>query len=184
VAPNKKSEPMIIQAVITTQIVAQSPESAKTEPIKAATLAKQPERIKPKKEQPTPPVRPKAVAAPSAELKGTKASVRKPLQTATRSNSKRLSREYRSTLLRLIERNKYYPLRARRRGMEGKSLVAFTVKRNGEIRNISLSRSSKQQLLDQAAIQTIRRLGKAPPLPRGINRSHWRFVVPISYNIR
>ncbi len=76
VAPNKKSEPMIIQAVITTQIVAQSPESAKTEPIKAATLAEQPERIKPKKEQPTPPVRPKAVAAPSAELKGTKASVR------------------------------------------------------------------------------------------------------------
>ncbi len=192
VAPSKKSEPMVIQAVIATPIVAQDPKSAKSVPIKIATVEPQPEPIKQKKEEPIPPVRSQAVAhptatyvpTPSTELKGTKARVKKPLQTATSGNSKRLSREYRSTLLRLIERNKYYPLRARRRGMEGKALVAFTVKRNGEIRNISLSSSSKQQLLDRAAIQTIRRLGKAPPLPGVINRSHWRFVVPISYNIR
>ncbi len=192
VVPSKKSEPMVIQAVIVTPTVARNPEPAKVKPIKVATLEKQPDSIKQKKEQPTKPAQPKAlplpaaasIPAPSTELKGTKARVKKPLQTATSGNSKRLSREYRSTLLRLIERNKYYPLRARRRGMEGKALVAFTIKRNGEIRNISLSRSSKQQLLDRAAIQTIRRLGMAPPLPGGINRSHWRFVVPISYNIR
>ncbi|MCP3669531.1 MAG: TonB family protein [Gammaproteobacteria bacterium] len=191
-AASVQSSPMVIHTETAPQKVTQHLEPANIKPANAVALEKQPEPVEHEKEEPTPPVHPRAVVAtvaastptPPTEVKGRKVSVKQPLQTATSGNSKRLSREYRSTLLRLIERNKYYPLRARRRGMGGKALVAFTVKRNGEIRNISLSRSSKQQLLDQAAIQTIKRMGKAPPLPKGISRNHWRFVVPISYNIR
>ncbi len=191
IEPRERPEPVVIQAVITTPAVEQRPVPVPVRPAKVTTSESQPKPIKPAEKQPTTPARPKAVPAPavasvpalSAEEKSTKVSAKKPLQIATKGNSKRLSRDYRSTLLRLIERNKYYPLRARRRGMQGKALVAFTVKQNGEIKNISLSRSSQRPLLDQAAVQTIKRMGKAPPLPKGVNRSRWRFVVPISYSI-
>ncbi len=121
--------------------------------------------------------------APSANVKGARTTVIKPLQTASTGKTRSLVRDYRSTLLRLIHRNKYYPLQARRRGLQGKVLVAFTVVGNGKIKNITLSRSSGKKLLDRAAIQTIKRMGKAPPFPQEIKRRNWRFVVPISYNI-
>jgi periplasmic protein TonB len=164
------------------------------EPVKTAIKAVKPEPTPP----PTPAVepvvdpepRPDPVAAtpanpsPAAVIKSSRSKVKQKLQLASKGSTRRLSRDYRSTLLRLIERNKYYPLRARRRAMEGKALVRFTVQRNGQIRNVSLSRSSRKPLLDQAAVQTIKRMGKAPPLPKGLKRSSWRFVVPISYNMR
>lgn len=193
-----KPEPVPVQAV-----VAQPPIEHKPEPVPIITpeivigenrpapdqAVKQSHEpiTKPQTEQKANPVPAPTVAispVPPADVKGSKASNKKPLQVATSGRTKRLSRDYRSTLLRLIERNKYYPLRARRRGMEGKAMVAFTVKQNGEIRNISLSRSSRKPLLDQAAIRTIKRMGRAPPLPKSVNRTKWKFVVPISYNIR
>jgi len=133
--------------------------------------------------------KPKAVsavsstAAPSANEKGARAIEKKPLQVASTGKTRKLSRDYRSSLLRLIQRKKYYPLQARRRGLQGKVLVAFTVVGNGEIKNITLSRSSGKKLLDRAAIRTIKRMGKAPPFPKELKRRNWRFVVPISYSI-
>ncbi|MEJ2529536.1 MAG: energy transducer TonB, partial [Gammaproteobacteria bacterium] len=123
-----------------------------------------------------------ASSAPSQ--KGAKTSVKQPMQIAASGQSARLSRDYRSTLLRLIERYNYYPLRARRNGLEGTSTVAFTVSSNGEIGGIALAQSSGMSLLDQAAVQTIKHVGKAPPFPAGIGRSKWRFVIPLAYNIR
>jgi protein TonB len=119
---------------------------------------------------------------PTPEKKGAKTTDKKPMQLAKVGNYSRQSRDYQSKLLQLIERNKYYPLKARRSGMEGTSTVAFTVRGNGNIRGISLARSSGTQLLDQAAIQTIKRIGHAPPLPGG--RNSWRFTVPILYNLK
>lgn len=116
--------------------------------------------------------------------KGADVKEKKPMQIASSGRYTRLSRDYRSTLLRLIERHKYYPLRARRNGIEGTSTVTFTVSSNGSISGISLARSSGTTLLDQAAIQTIQRIDNAPPLPEGIGRSKWKFVIPLAYNIR
>ncbi len=138
---------------------------------------------KPKlKTTPAPRLSSSGASAPSR--RGAKSSVKQPMQIAASGQSARLSRDYRSTLLRLIERHKYYPLRARRAGLEGTATVAFTVSSNGEINGVSLAQSSGMSLLDQAAIQTIRRVDKAPPFPSGIERSKWRFVIPLAYNIR
>jgi len=191
-----KSEPATILASIATHPIEELPASTPVITTEASDSAEKPESIKRPRHATEPTVRPEvklktkpasakaSSPTPPAEVKSARTTVKKPVQVATSGKSRRLSRDYRSTLLRLIERNKYYPLRARRRGMEGKAMVGFSVQRNGEIRNIALSRSSRKPLLDQAALQTIKRMGKAPPLPNGMKRSSWRFVVPISYNIR
>jgi protein TonB len=121
---------------------------------------------------------------PTSDKKGAKATEKKPMQVAKVGNYSRLSRDYQSRLQRLVERNKYYPLQARRNGVQGKATVSFTVRRDGKIERIVLSRSSGRSILDQAAITTIKRIGKAPPFPNDIKRTTWRFSMPISYNLR
>lgn len=191
-----EAEPEAKPAVITTASIEKLPIPTADTTAKPESSVEKPQQIEPHQSDPEPTVKPetkpepKPVTAtasrptPPAEVKSARTKIKKPVQVASRGKSKRLSRDYRSALLRLIERNKYYPLRARRRGMEGKAMVKFSVQRNGEIRNIALSRSSRKPLLDQAALQTIKRIGKAPPLPNGLKRNSWKFVVPISYNMR
>ena len=154
-----------------------SPEPLKVHPSQITSLAK------PRQES-TAAARINTTASSAASRKGAKTTVKQPMQIAASGQSARLSRDYRSTLLRLIERHKYYPLRARRNGLEGTTTVAFTVSSNGEIGGIALAQSSGMSLLDQAAVQTIKRVGKAPPFPAGIDKSKWRFVIPLAYNIR
>jgi protein TonB len=106
------------------------------------------------------------------------------LQIATSGRYSSHTRDYRSALLRLVERYKFYPPPARRMGMEGTSTVAFSVSRNGNISGIALARSSGRTLLDQAALQVIRRIGNAPPFPNEIKRSQWKFSIPIAYSLK
>jgi protein TonB len=121
---------------------------------------------------------------PTSENKGADVTENKPMQLAKAGNYSRLSRDYQSRLQRLVERNKYYPLQARRNGIQGKATVSFTVRKDGKIENIALSRSSGRSILDQAAITTIKRIGKAPRFPDSIKRTSWRFSMPIAYNLR
>ena len=174
-----KPTPDIIQAKVSKPVLEIRQELIVSEAKKTKTEP----RAKPKpKAAPIPTLT--SSGSPSSDRKGANAKVKQPMQIATAGSYSRLSRDYRSTLLRLIERHKYYPLRARRNGMEGKTTVSFTVSGNGVISGIGISQSSGKTLLDQAAIQTIKRVGQAPPLPEDIGRSKWKFVVPITYNIR
>ncbi len=61
-----------------------------------------------------------------------------------------------------INRNKYYPSMARRQGLEGKPKVTFVIDGDGSIARVHLAQSCGSSVLDNAAIETIRR---AAPLP-------------------
>jgi periplasmic protein TonB len=135
-----------------------------------------------RKQKSAPMARLAATSQPASNKSGANVEQKQPMQVATSGQSARLSRDYRSALLRLIERYKYYPLRARRNGQEGTSTVSFTVNSNGNILGITLARSSGTKLLDLAAIQTIKRIGQAPPLPDGRNR--WKFTIPMTYDLK
>lgn len=121
---------------------------------------------------------------PTTLKKGANVAEKKPPQVAKVGNYSRLSRDYQSRLQRLVERHKYYPLQARRNGVQGEATVSFTVRRDGNIERIVLSRSSGKPILDRAAIRTIERIGKAPSFPNDINRTKWRFSMPITYNLK
>ncbi len=61
-----------------------------------------------------------------------------------------------------IERAKSYPYFARKRGTEGTATASFTINKTGRPENIRIIRSSGSDILDAAALETIRR---AAPFP-------------------
>ena len=70
---------------------------------------------------------------------------------------------FRSELLRHIARFQRYPRSAERQHLQGTVRTGFSMDRDGRVLSVWVRTSSGQQVLDQAAIDTIRR---AQPLPR------------------
>lgn len=63
---------------------------------------------------------------------------------------------------RKINRSKYYPELARRERLEGAPRVTFSINADGSVGRVDLAASCGQAILDEAAIETVRR---AAPLP-------------------
>jgi protein TonB len=68
-----------------------------------------------------------------------------------------------------IEGARYYPPEARRQRLEGKSSVSFEIAEDGSVSNLAITRSSGNPLLDDAALETIRRAAPFPYYEGPIN---------------
>lgn len=64
-----------------------------------------------------------------------------------------------------IERNRQYPLMARRQQLEGRVTVSFTIDANGAVSDLFVARGSGFSVLDEAALSAVRAAGpfSAPP---------------------
>jgi len=69
-----------------------------------------------------------------------------------------------------LEKFKYYPSSARRRGIEGQVEVAFTLSNKGAANKVSILHGSGYALLDHAALETVNR---AQPFP--VEDGQYRF---------
>ncbi len=65
-------------------------------------------------------------------------------------------------IIRKIEAAKRYPRVARKMGIEGKAVVRFKLKPQGQVETVEIVESSGSEILDQASLQTVR---DAAPLP-------------------
>jgi protein TonB len=83
----------------------------------------------------------------------------------------------------LLERKKVYPSQARSRNEQGTAVVRFTISSDGSIGGIGLSRSSGHSTLDQAAQETVNRVGRFPPFPGELQRSSLTVQVPLAYRL-
>lgn len=90
---------------------------------------------------------------------------------------------YRAALRQAIEANKFYPKRASRLRREGSVIVDFTVDRDGRIHDVRVHRSSGTQMLDQAAVEAVKRLGRFQPIPPEIPRDLWSLQIPMDYQL-
>ena len=77
-----------------------------------------------------------------------------------------------------IEKNIRYPRLARKMGWEGKVVVAFVIREDGTVINIRIVKSSGFTLLDNNAVESIK---KAQPFPSPPVRAE--LVVPVSYRL-
>lgn len=77
----------------------------------------------------------------------------------------------------------YYPPRARRRGYEGKSIVQFTIQKNGFLSDAFIHQPSNYSILDKAALQTVRNANPFPPIPADLNQDSINFKLPISFTL-
>ena len=80
-----------------------------------------------------------------------------------------------------ITKAKYYPRIARKRGFEGKPIVAFSLGDQGELINLLLDQPSGHKVLNDAALETIRRGAPYPKIPVQLKEKLINFKLPVSY---
>ncbi|MCE5274189.1 MAG: energy transducer TonB [Syntrophaceae bacterium] len=72
-------------------------------------------------------------------------------------------RLYASQVLKIIQANLSYPANARRRNLEGKLSIRFSVDEQGKVSDIEIISSSGIPLLDKASVKTIQSCVFPPP---------------------
>lgn len=73
-----------------------------------------------------------------------------------------------TAVLARLQQAKRFPEKARARGDEGRAGVRLSIQRSGALGHAQVVRSSGSALLDQAALDTVRRAAPFPPLPAEI----------------
>jgi len=92
-----------------------------------------------------------------------------------------LHRGFHGKIWQRVAKVKYYPRMARKRGFEGNPVVAFTLGRKGELVDLKIIEASNYDLLNEAALETIRRGIPYPPIPEPLGKNSISFNLPISY---
>lgn len=96
---------------------------------------------------------------------------------------KAIENEYLLKLRKLIEENKRYPNSAKRLNQTGKVYLSFTISKNGEIKNVFISKDSKFKKLNDATKEIMTKIKSFEPIPNKLNKTYWDITVPVIYQI-
>jgi protein TonB len=91
---------------------------------------------------------------------------------------------YRLALIAAAKRQKRYPSRAIDLGWEGRVDVRLEVGADGEIARVLIERSSGHGLLDDQALELMRRAGALTPVPPALRGREFTVDVPVVYELR
>ncbi len=91
---------------------------------------------------------------------------------------------YQDMVKQRIEEVRRYPSWAKRQGIEGVVHLSFVVLSNGLSRDIKIVRSSGTKILDEEAVQTIKRANPFPPIPNEIGTSSVQMEVSIIFTLQ
>jgi len=94
-----------------------------------------------------------------------------------------LIQEFLRKVKQRIESVKIYPLWAREAGYEGTATVQFTIFADGKLGEINLINSSGYDILDKAAITTIKKSEPFPSLMDSLNRRTLQIELPIAFRL-
>jgi len=122
-------------------------------------------------------VQPISTGSPSDE--NVEARSERPMGDLSRSDE--LSRFLQNVRNRL-EQAKRYPWLARVQGQEGTVRVQFMIDSTGEVQEIRLLESSRSKILDQEALETVKRVGRFSGLPVSWNEKV-RIDVPLVFQL-
>jgi len=87
---------------------------------------------------------------------------------------------YKSKVIEVIEREKFYPPLARRLGIEGEVKVLLTIGRKGEL--LKVETLSGNRILREATVKILKRC-KFPPLPESFKGKEVRLELSICYKL-
>lgn len=92
---------------------------------------------------------------------------------------------YAQLLLTRLQRAIVYPRRAQRRALEGVVRVEVVLAPSGQLRRVALTASSGHDILDQAALDLVRRVAPFPPVPATLaaGAAGFAFIAPIQYQL-
>lgn len=162
-----------------TPVVQATPQPIRSEPQVIARTAQPIETPPmPTMEQPSAATTPVQPAQPTNQPTG--------VQTMPVRSSPAPQRDYgwlAETLRDRIEELKRYPPMARMNNWQGKVVLKFVVREDGTVENLEVVQSSGHAVLDEAAMETIRRASPLP-LKHALGKPRVTFQFPISYTLR
>ena len=132
----------------------------------------------------TPQTRPEMTSASVSPPSGSSSIANEPDKTSG-AQSAVITREqhYLAVLRERVEREKFYPPVSKRRGEEGQVVVGFVIRKDGELTDFTIIRSSGIRRLDNAALRTLRGISPFEPIPEILRRQEWTLSVPIVYSL-
>lgn len=126
--------------------------------------------------EPQPPAIP-----PQAPLHQSASAAGKAVTVATEAHA--IDKEYTARVRELIDRQKEYPLMARRSGSEGTVYIKFVLARDGSLKQAEVSRSSGRSILDKAAMNAINSVRRFPAVPASMEGSELNFELPLVFKL-
>ena len=90
---------------------------------------------------------------------------------------------YLGLVFQKLESHKRYPRIAERSGLNGRVVLRFTVRWDGEVLNPEVVEVAGHDSFRQAALQALRRVGQLPNFPDEIRRRELVVEVPITYKL-
>lgn len=90
---------------------------------------------------------------------------------------------YQDIIKQKIEEKKEYPASAISRGIGGVVYLRFTVISDGHVDKIEIVKTSGYKVLDQSAVETVKKSSPFPPFPEGIKTSHIQMELRLVYEL-
>ena len=91
--------------------------------------------------------------------------------------------DYLGLVFQKLESHKRYPRIAERSGLNGRVVLRFTVRRDGEVLNPEVVEVAGHDSFRKAALQALTRVGQLPNFPDEIRRRELLVEVPITYKL-
>lgn len=92
-------------------------------------------------------------------------------------------RSYFAKLGAQLNRYKRYPLRARRRGIEGVVQLYFVVDKSGKVLDFKIAQTSGSDQLDRAVLKMLKQAQPLPPIPEAMGKQRLSLTIPIQFSL-
>ncbi|MGH8738039.1 MAG: energy transducer TonB, partial [Burkholderiales bacterium] len=103
---------------------------------------------------------------------------------AARIDAASLAAQYRATLIVEAGRYKRYPRFARDNAWEGKAELRMAIGPDGAIASLRVARGTGYPILDQQALEMVRRAQPRTPIPEGLRGRSFSVDVPVIFSLR
>lgn len=86
-------------------------------------------------------------------------------------------------LSREIGKDQKYPRRAQQLGWQGTTEVLLRMGADAKVKDVSIAKSSGYEVLDEEALEKVKRAKHLPPPPEGFKDREFTVLVPIVFKL-
>lgn len=90
---------------------------------------------------------------------------------------------YGERLSEVLSRHQHYPRLARLRGWQGQVHLRLHLARQGALLNVEITKSSGHEVLDQQALEIVKRASPLPLPPEGLRADKFTVDVPVTFRL-